>query len=205
MNKTIKKSKNTKLKIMAIIIAYTLMVSISNIQAIQINSSRGSYIDKGNEFTITLNFDYTIGAYDSIEVTYDSNVIEYVSGDPIKEQVWYDDTDNQTGSITQKKYKFKAINDGTTTITIKAKGLVRSNESMDWIGDKTITKNISVGRCGDINKDGKVNADDAAEVIDAFKTNNNNIQYLKIADLNNDGRLTAEDAALIIEYFKTHH
>ena len=199
MNKTIKKSK-----IIAIIVAYIVMVSISSIQAIQINSSRGSYIDKGNEFTITLNFDYTIGAYDSIEVTYDSNIVEYISGDPIKEQVWFDDTDNQTGSITQKKYKFKAINDGTTNITIKAKGLVRSNETMDWIGDKIVSKNISVGRCGDINKDGKVNADDAAEVIEAFKTNSNNTQDLKVADLNKDGRLTAEDAALIIEIFKTN-
>lgn len=199
MNKTIKKSK-----IIAIIVAYIVMVSISSIQAIQINSSRGSYIDKGNEFTITLNFDYTIGAYDSIEVVYDSNVVEYISGDPIKEQVWFDDTDNQTGSITQKKYKFKAINDGTTNITIKAKGLVRSNETMDWIGDKIVSKNISVGRCGDINKDGKVNADDAAEVIEAFKTNSNNTQDLKVADLNKDGRLTAEDAALIIEIFKTN-
>ncbi len=56
---------------------------------------------------------------------------------------------------------------------------------------------------GDINGDGKVTADDAAEVIEKFKTESTADEDLLVADLNNDGKLTADDAALIIETFKT--
>ena len=56
---------------------------------------------------------------------------------------------------------------------------------------------------GDINGDGKVTADDAADVIEKFKTESTTDEDLLVADLNNDGKLTADDAALIIEVFKT--
>ena len=57
---------------------------------------------------------------------------------------------------------------------------------------------------GDINEDGKINADDAADAIEIFKTNAQTVENLAKGDMNNDGRVNAEDAALIIEYFKTH-
>ena len=58
---------------------------------------------------------------------------------------------------------------------------------------------------GDINEDGKINADDAANAIEIFKTNNQTDENIAKGDMDGNGRVTAEDAALIIEYFKTHN
>ena len=58
---------------------------------------------------------------------------------------------------------------------------------------------------GDINEDGKINADDAANAIEIFKTNNQTPVNIKKGDMDGNGTVNAEDAALIIEYFKTHH
>ena len=57
---------------------------------------------------------------------------------------------------------------------------------------------------GDINQDGIINADDAAEAIELFKTQSATDEDKLIGDMNEDGKIDAEDAALIIEYFKTH-
>ena len=57
---------------------------------------------------------------------------------------------------------------------------------------------------GDINLDGIINADDAADAIEIFKTNAQTAENKAKGDMNDDGKVDAEDAALIIEYFKTH-
>ena len=57
---------------------------------------------------------------------------------------------------------------------------------------------------GDINLDGIINADDAADAIEIFKTNAQTEENKAKGDMNDDGKVDAEDAALIIEYFKTH-
>ena len=57
---------------------------------------------------------------------------------------------------------------------------------------------------GDINEDGIINADDAADAIEIFKTNAQTEENKAKGDMNSDGKVDAEDAALIIEYFKTH-
>ena len=198
------KSKNKIIKALLLVFAIVVIIVNNNIIAVDMKSSRGNYIEKGQDITIILTFDYPIGAYDSIEVKYDSNILQYVSGDPIKESVWFDESDAQSDSITKKTYKFKGISDGTTNVSINVKGLVRANETMDVIGDINEYKNISVGKCGDINKDGIVNADDAADAIEIFKTNAQTKENIAVGDINNDGKVDAEDAALIIEYFKTH-
>lgn len=56
---------------------------------------------------------------------------------------------------------------------------------------------------GDINEDGKLTADDAALIIDLFKTGSATQDQLKHADMNNDGKINVEDAAIVIEIFKT--
>ena len=198
------KSKNKIIKALLLVFAIVVIIANNNIIAVDMKSSRGNYIEKGQDITIILTFDYPIGAYDSIEVKYDSNILQYVSGDPIKESVWFDESDAQSDSITKKTYKFKGISDGTTNVSINVKGLVRANETMDVIGDINEYKNISVGKCGDINKDGIVNADDAADAIEIFKSNAQTKENIAVGDINNDGKVDAEDAALIIEYFKTH-
>ncbi len=55
---------------------------------------------------------------------------------------------------------------------------------------------------GDITRDGKVNGDDATEVMDKYKANKWNAEDLDRADMNRDGRLNADDATAIIDIFK---
>ena len=57
---------------------------------------------------------------------------------------------------------------------------------------------------GDINRDGIINADDAADAIEIFKTNAQTEENKALGDMNDDDKVDAEDAAIIIEYFKTH-
>ena len=68
-----------------------------------------------------------------------------------------------------------------------------------------LTYGTSSALKGDINLDGKVNADDAAEAIEIFKTNALTTENIAKGDMDGNGVVNAEDSALIIEYFKTHH
>ena len=63
----------------------------------------------------------------------------------------------------------------------------------------------SAYKVGDINEDGKINADDAANAIEIFKTNAQTPENIAKGDMDGNGKVDAEDSALIIEYFKTHH
>ena len=87
------------------------------------------------------------------------------------------------------------------TKTNLANSYIIENENITMKG--TIKAGMSFLK-GDINEDGKINADDAADAIEIFKTNAQTVENLAKGDMNNDGRVNAEDAALIIEYFKTH-
>ena len=68
-----------------------------------------------------------------------------------------------------------------------------------------LTYGTSSALKGDINLDGKVNADDAAEAIEIFKTYAQTTENIAKGDMDGNGVVNAEDSALIIEYFKTHH
>ena len=74
------KSKNKIIKALLLVFAIVVIIANNNIIAVDMKSSRGNYIEKGQDITIILTFDYPIGAYDSIEVKYDSNILQYVSG-----------------------------------------------------------------------------------------------------------------------------
>lgn len=87
------------------------------------------------------------------------------------------------------------------TKTNLANSYIIENENITMKG--TIKAGMSFLK-GDINEDGKINADDAADAIEIFKTNAQTVENLAKGDMDNDGRVNAEDAALIIEYFKTH-
>lgn len=71
---------------------------------------------------------------------------------------------------------------------------------MGWKGSSVLGEIL-----GDLNQDGRVTADDAAEALEIFKTQSETAEDRNRGDMNRDGRINAEDAALIIEYFKTHH
>ena len=92
-------------------------------------------------------------------------------------------TIDENGIVTAKR-------PGSTNINVTIQGITRTCKLI-VPGNPIIF--------GDLNDDGKVDADDAAEAIEMFKIN----RYDSSADINNDGKVDAEDAALIIEIFKT--
>ena len=100
--------KTRKVKIFAILVvlytAICLKINAANI-------SGNSNVIVGQTFTLTFEFGTNVGAYDSINVSYDTNMYEYVSGDSLNESVWWDQSDTSAGVAT-KTYTFKAIKEG---------------------------------------------------------------------------------------------
>lgn len=86
-----------------------------------------------------------------------------------------------------------AISEGTAVITLNVQGVEK----------ECVVTVLSKIQKGDLNGDGIVNADDAAEAIDIFKTQRETPELIEVGDMNDDGRINAEDAAIIIEVFKT--
>ena len=176
----------------------------SNINAFEINSK--DKIDVGETITVTLDFQTAIGAYDSLEVTYNEYTLEYVSGDSLKENVWHDSSQEQQG-INSKTYVFKGKANGISTITVNIKGAVSANESRDELGDIEISKRITIGSGyikGDINSDGAINSIDASILIDKYKRNNITQDDIDIADMNNDGSINSVDSSMIIDMYKNN-
>ena len=120
-------------------IAFVMMLLISaNIYAASITGN--SDLKVGETVTLTFDFGYNIGGYNSINVVYDSSVLQYVSGDALNETSWYDNTYESNG-IRTKSYTFKAIGEGTTKVTVKAAYVVNSNtleEAPSLVAEKLI-------------------------------------------------------------------
>ena len=131
--------KTRKVKVFAILVALYLVITL-NIKAA--NISGNSNVKVGETFTLTFDFGTNVGAYDSINVSYDTNMYEYISGDSLNESVWWDQSDTSAG-ITSKTYTFKAIKEGSSRIAVVAKGVTSANEKMDNIGTVTAEKLIT--------------------------------------------------------------
>ena len=102
-----------------------------------------SNVNVGDTFTLTYNFGQSVGAYDNISVSYDSNVFEYVSGDPLNESIWYDSSAEQYG-ITTKSYTFRAKNSGSARVAVVANGVVSADSSMTRTETVTAEKLVNV-------------------------------------------------------------
>ena len=96
--------KNKLRKITTIILALVILVG-TNIYAASLSGN--SSVKVGDTFTLTFNFGTNVGAYDSLNVSYDTTMFEYVSGDALSESVWWDQTTESKG-ISTKTYTFKA-------------------------------------------------------------------------------------------------
>lgn len=55
---------------------------------------------------------------------------------------------------------------------------------------------------GDLNKDGMINANDAAVALDLYKYNNSTDEDILIGDMDGNGVINANDAALILDVYK---
>ena len=122
--------KTKKIKVFVILVALYIAICL-NINAA--NISGNSNVRVGETFTITFEFGTNVGAYDSINVSYDPSMYEYISGDNLNESVWWDQSDTSSG-ISTKTYTFKAINEGSSRIAVVAKGVTSANENMDELG-----------------------------------------------------------------------
>lgn len=135
---------NKKILNKVIIAILTIILFTSfNVYAASINGNSNVYV--GDTVTVTFNFGQNVGAYDDITVGYDSHVLEYVSGDSLKELAWYDATNEQYG-ISTKTYTFKAVNEGSGRISVTVNGAVSANDAMDPIGTIAAEKLINVSK-----------------------------------------------------------
>ena len=73
---------NMHRKIALLLFAFMLIFS-ANVSAASLNGV--SNVNVGDTFTLTFNFGQNVGAYNSINVTFNDNVIEFVSGYSLSE------------------------------------------------------------------------------------------------------------------------
>ena len=172
--------KTRKVKIFAILVvlytAICLKINAANI-------SGNSNVIVGQTFTLTFEFGTNVGAYDSINVSYDTNMYEYVSGDSLNESVWWDQSDTSAGVAT-KTYTFKAIKEGSSRIAVVAKGVTSSNESMDELGTISAEKLINATVITPVqDQSAQVSPQPAPQNNVALNSNN----YLKYVQLSEEG------------------
>ena len=187
-----------------LLILLSIIFLPDNARAVKIQGEEK--IEVGDTVTVTLDFERYIGAYDGIEVEYNDRVLQYLSGDPIKESWWVEPPDGSLG-IYRKTYTFKALRDGISVIKIKIKGLVAGNQSIDELGDFELTKRIIVGKGyekGDVDMNGIVDAVDAAKVLTLFKNQNATEEVVYLGDVDGTPGLTAVDAMTILTAFKNN-
>lgn len=174
---------NKKILNKVIVALLTIMLFASfNIYAASINGNSNVYV--GDTFTVTFNFGQNVGAYDDITVGYDSHVLEYVSGDSLKELAWYDATNEQYG-ISTKSYTFRAINEGRGRISVTVNGAVSANEAMDPIGTIAAEKLINVSKKVEIPPEKPTTTPPSQGNINTGSqtaSGNNYLKYLQISE-----------------------
>lgn len=195
--------KNIKILKTSFILFFIFLIvfTINNVYAVTINSQ--NKVDVGQRIDITLDFGTNVAAYDSLEVTYNSMVLNYISDNPLTEKFWYD-TSYESNGIRKKTYSFITKGNGKSTINIKLKGVVSANYNMDELGDFNLTKTIIIGtgiKKGDLNGDGVINSIDAALTLDLYNNGTTNPEDIEVADMNNDGVVNSIDAAIILDMY----
>ncbi len=195
--------KTIKIKLfICICIIEIITVTLSKVSAVKIDTK--SHADIGEEVLVTVDFETYIAAYDGFELSYNERIMKYNSPYELIEGLWWDTSTDSTG-IDKKVYSFTALGNGDNTFRVKIKGLVSANYEMDNLGDIDISKTMTVGngsKLGDLDGDGRINANDAAIVLDIYKYGNATNDDLKVADIDENGVINANDAALILDMYK---
>lgn len=77
------------------------------------------------------------------------------------------------------------------------------NNCFEYVGEAWSYSFVAgISLMGDVNNDGKVNANDAAVVLDLYKNGNATEENMKVIDINRDGKINANDAALVLDIYK---
>ena len=117
----------------------------------------------------------------------------------------------QTAILECEKILYKS--DNTNVVTVDDNGKItpivdgKCNIVAYLESDKNVqtvcTVNVHFGYIkGDLDKNGIVNANDAAIALDLYKYGNVKEEELKIGDMDNNGIINANDAALILDIYK---
>ena len=105
------------------------------------------------------------------------------------------ESDDTTIATADKNGNVTPLKDGICNI----KCYIKSNHTIST----NITVDIHFGYIrGDLDKNGIVDANDAAIALDLYKYNNVTDEQLKIADIDKNGIIDANDAALILDIYK---
>lgn len=142
-----------------------------------------SNVNVGDTFTLTFSFGQNVAAYDNITVSYDTNIFEYVSGDPLSESVWWDSSADSLG-IASKSYTFRAKSSGSSRIAVVANGVVSADASMTRTETVTAEKLVNVQQVVQPqekptttqNTQGNVNTSSS------LSSGNNYLKYLQISE-----------------------
>lgn len=198
-------SKTFFKKIFAVIVFVVCIMALksNNVNA-TITISCADKIDVGDTLTVTVDFGTYVGAYDLLEVSYNSRILTNTSVSSLIEKYWFDTSEASTG-LRYKTYTFTGKKNGTLNIGVTVKGLVSANSTMDELGDFYVYKQVVVGNgieAGDINQDGYINSTDAAMILDKYKNGNITEDDLIRGDMNDDGLLNSTDAAIILDVYK---
>lgn len=171
----------------------------------------GQFIIRANGFKVPgntyLNIEYTVNFFDAdipiTEIFFEKEEYTVEVGETEKIGLFYSPAaadvepaeinwsveDGRVASIDENGI-VTALRPGVTNITVTVQDITRTCKLI-VPGDPYII--------GDLDNNGKVNAEDAAIAIEIFKKS----EYDPAADIDGNGRVTAEDAALILEIFKT--
>ncbi len=170
-------------KIFTIFVIMFLTFSVK-INAASINGNTD--VNVGDTVTLTFNFGVNIAAYDSINISYDSEMLEYVSGDSLNEGVWWDETSESQG-IRTKTYVFRAISDGSTKVMATVSGAVDAGVEMDELGTLTAEKLINISTKVeepqvDNNTQNTPNTNTGSNNNSITANGNNYLRYLQISE-----------------------
>lgn len=190
--------KNKLRKITTIILALVILVG-TNIYAASLSGN--SSVKVGDTFTLTFNFGTNVGAYDSLNVSYDTTMFEYVSGDALSESVWWDQTAESKG-ISTKTYTFKALKEGSSRITVVSNGTISANETMDSLGTVTAEKMVNAYVPKDESQNQNQNQTPPATPstnTNTQKPTSNSNNYLKYLQISEEG-LTPNFTRNVTEY-----
>ena len=148
---------------------------------------------------LTFDFGVNIAAYDSINVAYDTSILEYVSGDSLSETVWWDESQDSQG-IRTKTYVFRAISQGSTKVMINVNGAVDAGENMEELGTISAEKlvNVSIKKDETQSDNNNQNTGNTNAVSPSSPTANGN-NYLKYLQISEEG-LTPNFTKNITDY-----
>lgn len=210
--------KGLKVLMLIIVVAITLApirvvtaetqigVAVSLIINVHTKVKYTGYIQDAKTYEVIDQYEYVSDELDYDVDSDEARDLEKEAKNKVKE--WYDSHDYEYAMQQASSYAIDTKEEEPHDEIIR-----HSDGSVSVITYRELYKTIIISESryineeevlkGDINGDGKVTADDAADVIEKFKTESTTDEDLLVADLNNDGKLTADDAALIIEVFKT--